>query len=46
MTFFQHETITANGINHPIDYRTEDYVQAVKKYVFPILVVSFNEKRG
>ncbi|XP_029191095.2 synaptic vesicle membrane protein VAT-1 homolog [Acropora millepora] len=27
----KHETIKANGINHPIDYRTEDYVQAVKK---------------
>ncbi|XP_068725582.1 synaptic vesicle membrane protein VAT-1 homolog [Montipora capricornis] len=27
----KHDTITANGITHPIDYRTEDYVQAVKK---------------
>jgi len=28
---FQHETILANGITHAIDYRTMDYVQAVKK---------------
>ena len=27
----QHETILANGITHAIDYRTIDYVQAVKK---------------
>ncbi|KAL9976052.1 hypothetical protein ACROYT_G013287 [Oculina patagonica] len=27
----KHETILANGITHPIDYRTMDYVQAVKK---------------
>jgi len=27
----KHETILANGITHTIDYRTMDYVQAVKK---------------
>ena len=27
----KHETITEGGVTHPIDYRTKDYVEEVRK---------------
>ncbi|KAK3733994.1 hypothetical protein QZH41_009860 [Actinostola sp. cb2023] len=35
----KHEAISKNGVDHPIDYRTEDYVEAIKKVTSSIDLV-------